>query len=67
MWEVRDYGIGGLGIWISTAFYIGFPVIGDFYQLWAGPSLMAPPDNWCNIPITLAIPSGVLLNARRIR
>lgn len=26
--EVRVYGIGSLGIWISTAFYFGFPVLG---------------------------------------
>jgi hypothetical protein len=36
MWEVRDYGIGGLGIWISTAFYLGFPVLGFLSTLsWA--------------------------------
>lgn len=31
-WELRNYavygGIWGLGIWISTAFYLGFPVLG---------------------------------------
>jgi hypothetical protein len=26
--EVRVYGIGSLGIWISTAFHFGFPVLG---------------------------------------
>jgi hypothetical protein len=36
MWEVRNYGIGGLGIWISTAFYLGFPVLGFLSTLsWA--------------------------------
>jgi hypothetical protein len=36
VWEVRDYGIGGLGIWISTAFYLGFPVFGFLSTLsWA--------------------------------
>jgi hypothetical protein len=36
MWEVRVYGIGSLGIWISTAFYIGFPVLGFLSTLsWA--------------------------------
>jgi hypothetical protein len=34
--EVRVYGIGGLGIWISTAFYFGFPVLGFLSTLsWA--------------------------------
>ena len=36
MQEVRVYGIGGLGIWISTAFYLGFPVLGFLSTLgWA--------------------------------
>jgi hypothetical protein len=36
MWEIRDYGIGGLGIWISTAFYLGFPLLGFLSTLgWA--------------------------------
>jgi hypothetical protein len=34
--EVRVYGIGSLGIWISTAFYLGFPVLGFLSTLsWA--------------------------------
>ena len=34
--EVRVYGIRGLGIWISTAFYLGFPVLGFLSTLsWA--------------------------------
>lgn len=34
--EVHIYGIRGLGIWISTAFYLGFPVLGFLSTLsWA--------------------------------
>jgi hypothetical protein len=36
MQEVRIYGIGGLGICISRAFYFGFPVLGFLSTLgWA--------------------------------
>jgi hypothetical protein len=31
--EVRVYGIGSVGIWISTAFYFGFPLLGFFSSL----------------------------------
>jgi hypothetical protein len=31
--EVRVYGIGSVGIWISTAFYLGFPLLGFFSSL----------------------------------
>jgi hypothetical protein len=34
--EIRVYGLGGSGIWISTAFYFGFPVLGFLSSLtWA--------------------------------
>ena len=34
--EVRVYGLRSLGIWISTAFYLGFPVLGFLSTLsWA--------------------------------
>jgi hypothetical protein len=34
--EVRVYGLGGVGIWISTVFYIGFPLLGFLSSLaWA--------------------------------
>jgi hypothetical protein len=36
MQEVRVYGIGSLGIWVSTAFYFGFPFLGFLSTLsWA--------------------------------
>lgn len=36
MQEVRVYGIGSLGFWISIAFYLGFPVLGFLSTLgWA--------------------------------
>jgi len=48
--EIRAYGLGSLGIWISAAFYWGFPVIGFFSSLIWGLYVRLPTSNVATIP-----------------